>query len=136
MKLVEFQWYRLWVSVGWALVSIVIYLSLIFAPPNILEFTFADKLKHMLAYGMLMGWFCQLYTTRKSQLVWALAFCLLGIMMEFAQSWGGHRFFDVADMAANSFGVLLGWWLSNTWLAGSLLRVDHVLSGSLAWAKK
>ncbi|HHI92123.1 MAG TPA: VanZ family protein [Gammaproteobacteria bacterium] len=124
----EFQWYGLWVSVGWALVALVIYLSLSFNPPSILEFTFADKLKHMFAYGVLMGWFGQLYSARKSQLIWALAFCLLGVTMEFAQGWGGHRFFDVVDMVANSIGVLLGWWLSNKWLAGSLLRVDHALS--------
>jgi len=42
------------------------------------------------------------------------------------KGWSGYRFFDVADMVANSLGVLLGWWLSSRWLSGSLLHVDRV----------
>ena len=128
----NFSW--LWVSIGCALVSLIVYLSLTPGPPKVIEFAFADKLEHLLAYGILMGWFGQLYLSWKSQLVWVLAFCLLGVGMEFAQGWGGHRFFDVADMAANSLGVLLGWWLGSRWLAGSLLRIDHILSRWLAKA--
>lgn len=130
----EFQCFWLWVSIGWALIALVIYLSLTASPPEILEFAFADKLKHLLAYSVLMGWFAQLYPERKRQLVWAIAFCLLGIAMEFAQGWGGQRTFDVADMLANGCGVLLAWWLGKKWLAGSLLRVDHVLSRLLGKA--
>lgn len=118
----------LWASAGWILVALVIYFSLTPSPPEVIEFAFADKLEHLFAYGVLMGWFGQLYPSLKLQLAWALVFCLLGVGMEFAQGWSGHRFFDTADMAANSLGVLLGWWLSNRWLAGSLLVVDHALS--------
>ncbi len=129
--MVEFQWYRLWVSIGWVLISIIVYLSLTFNPPNILEFTFADKLKHMFAYGVLMSWFGQLYVSKQRQIFWAIGLGVMGVALEFVQGWGGHRFFDVADMAANTLGVLLGWWFSNRWLAGSLLRVDHILSRML-----
>lgn len=124
----EFQHFWLWVVIGWALIVLVIYLSLTANPPEILEFAFADKLKHMLAYSVLMGWFGQLYSSAKHQLVWVAVFCLLGVMMEFGQDWGGQRTFDVADMLANSIGVVLAWWLVKNWLAGSLLRVDYVLS--------
>lgn len=128
----EFQWYRLWISIGWALITLIVYLSLTVSPPEILEFAFADKLKHLFAYSVLMGWFTQLYPSLKARRVWALALFLLGVAVEFIQGWSGYRFFDVADMAANSLGVLLGWWLSTKWLAGSLLRVDSVLS---RWSK-
>lgn len=124
----EFQWYRLWVLIGWTLIAMVVYFSLSASPPKVLEFTSGDKLKHLLAYGVLMGWFAQLYPAKNQLFLWALAFCLLGVVVEFIQDWSGYRFFDVVDMAANFIGVLLGWWLSSRWLAGSLLRVDHVLS--------
>lgn len=124
----HFQLLPLWVTIGWALIAFVIYLSLTASPPEILEFAFADKLKHLLAYSVLMGWFGQLYPAAKLQLFWALAFCLLGVVMEFGQDWGGQRTFDVADMLANSCGVLLAWWLGRRWLAGCLLRVDRTLS--------
>jgi len=124
----NFQLLPLWVSIGWGLLALIVYFSLTASPPEILEFAFADKLKHLFAYSVLMGWFTQLYPSLKAQLVWVLVFSLLGVAVEFAQGWSGYRFFDVADMAANSLGVLLGWWLSNKWLAGGLLRIDHVLS--------
>ncbi len=124
-----FRFRILWLGNGWLLVGLVVYLSLTPAPSSeLLVFPFVDKLGHLIAYGVLMGWFAQLYPAGKSQWLWALVFCLLGVAMEFAQAWGGHRFFDVADMVANSLGVLLAWWLSRKWLAGSLLRVDHALS--------
>ena len=124
----NFNFGGLWASIGWALIALVIYLSLTPSPPEIIEFAFADKLKHLLAYGVLMGWFSQLYPATKSQLFWALVFCLLGVAMEFGQDWGGQRTFDVFDMLANGSGVLLAWWLGRKWLAGSLLRVDYALS--------
>lgn len=125
---VHFHYFQLWHLLGWILIATVVYLSLTSSPPEILEFAFADKLKHLLAYGVLMGWFGQLYSGAKPQLLWALGFSLLGVAIEFAQGWGGQRTFDVADMLANGLGVLLAWWLGRKWLAGSLLRIDHVLS--------
>ncbi len=124
----EFQWYGLWISIGWGLIALIVYLSLVSSPPEVFEFAFADKLKHLFAYSVLMGWFTQLYLSLKARGVWALALFLLGVAVEFIQGWSGYRFFDVADMVANSLGVLLGWWLSSRWLSGSLLHVDRVLS--------
>jgi hypothetical protein len=123
-----FQLLPLWVTIGWALIALVVYLSLTSSPPEVLEFAFADKVKHLLAYSVLMGWFGQLYPSVKQQAFWAFIFCLLGIMMEFGQDWGGQRTFDVFDMLANGCGVLLAWWLGRKWLAGTLLRIDHALS--------
>lgn len=128
----SFRLRPLWMSIGWALIALIVYLSLTANPPEVFEFAFADKLKHLFAYSVLMGWFTQLYPSLKARRVWALALFLLGVAVEFIQGWSGYRFFDVADMAANSLGVLLGWWLSTKWLAGSLLRVDSVLS---RWSK-
>ena len=124
----EFQRFWLWVTFGWALVALVIYLSLASSIPKIIEFAFADKLEHLLAYSVLMGWLGQLYVSTRQQILLAVGFCLMGIALEFLQGWGGHRFFDVADMAANTLGVLLGWRLTRTLFAGILLRVDRSIS--------
>ena len=75
-----------------------------------------------------MGWLGQLYVSTRQQIFWAVGFCLMGVAVEFVQGWGGHRFFDIADMAANTLGVLLGWWLTRTLFAGILLRVDRSIS--------
>lgn len=124
----DFKMPQLWIALGVALVGLVVYLSLIPKPPAILEFTFADKVEHMLAYGTLMGWFGQLYVTMRRQIEMAAGFCALGILMEFLQGWGGHRMFDPWDMLANAAGVGLGWWLTRSVFAGFLLRIDRWLT--------
>ena len=60
----------------------------------------------MVAYGVLMAWFCQLYRTR---IYYAAVFILMGIVLEIIQGQLGYRSFEVADMFANALGVLLGW---------------------------
>lgn len=112
---------------GWGLMVLMVYLSLTFDPPVVLEFAYADKLKHLFAYGVLMGWFGQLYISVRLQAGWAAALALLGVVLELLQGWGGVRFFDIADMLANGLGVGLGWWITRGWLAGVLLRVDCAL---------
>ena len=52
----------------------------------------------------------------------------MGVALEFVQGWGGYRLFDIADMVANTLGVLLGWWLTRVVFAGILLRVDRGIS--------
>lgn len=124
----RFRFFLLWLLIGWALIAMVLFLSLASSPPDILGFAFADKLKHLFAYSVLMGWLGQLYVSVRQQILWAVGFCVMGITLEFVQGWSGYRFFDVADMAANTLGVLLGWWLTRAWFAGFLLRVDQRIS--------
>jgi VanZ family protein len=117
----------LWLLVGWSLISLVVILSLMASPPVIIEFKFIDKLEHLLAYSVLMGWFGQLYSRFKLQIIWVMFFVVLGVVLEYLQGWGGYRIFDYADMLANTLGVLLGWWLTRTLCAGWLLRIDRAL---------
>lgn len=104
-----FHYSLLWRLLGWLMIGVALYFSLVPSPPEVLDFAFSDKLEHLFAYSVLMGWFGQLYVSKQRQVILAVAFCLMGVAMEYAQDWGGHRFFDVADMAANTLGVLLGW---------------------------
>ena len=128
----HFHYFLLWHLLGWVMVGIVLYFSLVPSPPKVLDFSFSDKLEHLFAYSVLMGWFGQLYVSKPRQAISAVAFCLMGVAMEYAQDWGGQRFFDVADMAANTLGVSLGWWLTRGWFAGFLMRVDLGISRMLA----
>ena len=88
---------------------------------------FGDKLGHLLAYGTLTGWFGQLYTRFKTQLWIFLGFCLMGIVLEILQGLGPARYFEYADMVANALGAALGWWLTRTWFAGALHKVERLI---------
>ena len=100
--------FRLWQAFGGALCLLVVYFSLTPSPPD-LGFDQSDKLGHLAAYAGLMWWFAQLYPTLRSRLIWAAAFVALGVGLEFAQRATGYRTFELADMAADAAGVLLGW---------------------------
>jgi VanZ family protein len=101
---------RAWLTFGYALIALVIYLSLTPRPPES-GFEHADKLHHLLAYGVLMGWFAQLFAGA-SRRAWAVAFVALGLGLEVAQGMTGYRMFSWLDFAADSLGVLIGWGLA------------------------
>lgn len=96
----------LWLAIGWGLVMLVIYLSLTPQPPR-LDADYGDKVGHLLAYGVLMGWFSQLYSNRRRPL--ALALFALGVVLELIQGMIGYREASLADAAANGLGVIAGW---------------------------
>ncbi len=120
----------LWLLCGWAMLVAAVWLSLIPTPPQIVEIPYVDKVKHLLAYAVLMAWFGQIYTTRGTQRSWLAGLVLMGIMLEFLQGWSGVRFFEYADMLANALGALLGYWLTRNVLAGALARIDRLLSSA------
>lgn len=84
-----------------------------------------DKWSHFLAYGMQMFWFCMLYAGQRTL---AASFVAMGVALEVAQAFTGFRHFDVADMVANTGGVVLGWLAART----SLHRLLHWLDGLLS----
>lgn len=99
---------RLWQSLGWVLILLVAFLSL---TPNPVEVPVAagDKLGHVLAYGVLMVWFANLYETSAKRRMFAIGFVAMGIALEFVQGWSGYRTFELADMVADAIGVAAGW---------------------------
>jgi VanZ family protein len=100
-----------WLACGWALVALVIYLSLTPQPLQ-LNVEAGDKFGHALAYLTLMSWFANLYENRPRRAQLAVGFVAMGIALEFVQRWTGYRTFEVADMAAGATGVVLGWILA------------------------
>lgn len=93
--------------------AVIVFLSLSPRPPQ-LEFEHSDKFGHLLAYGVLMLWFCLLYRSPRLQLAYGCAWIAMGVALEFAQGVTGYRSFEIADMMANSLGVLVGWGISAT----------------------
>lgn len=90
------------------MVAIVVYLSLMPAPPQ-LEMTYGDKLQHIAAYSAMAYWFAMLEIANVNKRRWAMfALILLGGLLEFLQGLTGYRTFDTGDMLANAIGVLIG----------------------------
>jgi VanZ family protein len=98
---------------GWLWAATIVFLSLTPSPPEP-GVEHVDKLGHLLAYGLLMFWFCFLYRNRYTRLAYGLGWIAMGVALEFAQRATGTRSLEVADMVANSLGVLLGWGISAT----------------------
>lgn len=98
---------------GWLYAAAIVFLSLTPKPPDP-GFEYGDKLGHLAAYALLMFWFCWLYRRAPVRLAYAAGWIALGIALEFAQAQTATRSFELADMAANSLGVLLGWVVSAT----------------------
>lgn len=114
-----------WLLMGWAGVGLLIYLSLTSTPIRI-SVHYGDKLGHMIAYTLLMTWFVQIYQRRAWLLLHAVLLLILGTTLEFIQESHG-RYFEYADMAANSIGVLLGFLVVKTPLRDVLLRLERRL---------
>jgi len=120
---------KLWLKIGYLLVICVIVLTLIPDPYETLGIDdlfedLSDKAQHLFAYVLLMGWFTQIYHSRKSHLVLAASFISMGVALEFLQELGQTRMFEVADMIANSTGVLLAWSVAYTRCSNILLYFE------------
>jgi len=102
------RYQKLWLAIGYALVVLVIYLSVTSTPPDPgIEIPFFDKIGHTLAYFVLMGWFAQLYHEKRQRLIYALSFVTMGVGLEFVQSFDPARMAEFADMVANTSGVIV-----------------------------
>lgn len=110
------------------MVAVVIWLSLTSKPPEIgIDFEYLDKVQHTLAYFVLMGWFVQIYHAANIRLLIAAGLIVMGVGMEVLQGLGGVRYFEYADMVANSSGVLLGWLLGWIGIDTVLYRIEELL---------
>ncbi|MFA5242190.1 MAG: VanZ family protein [Sulfuricella sp.] len=119
-----------WLAIGWVLIFLIAYTSLIPSPPAPMRFPHADKLEHLIAYIALMGWFCQIYSVRSQRLYLALACVAFGGIIELLQGWSGYRSADWLDLLADSLGVALGWTLNTTPLQFLLTRFDARLASN------
>jgi len=116
----------LWLVLGIILVATVIYLSLTSSPVDLgTNFPYEDKVEHALAYFTLMFWFAQIYHGRSERILLAVIFISMGIMLEYFQSFNPHRYAEFGDMAANTTGVILGFYLTLTNARNCLLKIER-----------
>ena len=94
-------------GLGWGWVAAIVWLSLTPSPPQV-DVAYGDKLGHFGAYGLLMFWFALLYLAWPVRARYMLGFIAMGVVLEFLQGRFGYRTLDIADMVANTLGVLLG----------------------------
>jgi len=92
---------------GWLYAAALVWLSLSPSPPDP-GFAYGDKLGHFAAYALLMFWFAYLYRGLQVRIAYALLWIAMGIGLEFAQGATSYRSYELADMAANTLGVLAG----------------------------
>lgn len=120
----ELKYTKLWLTLGVLLIVLIWYLSLTPNPPDT-GIDNGDKLGHFLAYGLLMGWFSQIYIQMKPRVYLVLAFVLMGVLLEFVQGMIGYRSYSYADMVANSTGVFIGLLLSQGPMARMLEHFER-----------
>jgi VanZ family protein len=118
---------RLWWLLGLALAVLVVVMSLVPDPPRALPGDDNNWGGHLLAYGTMMGWCARLTPSGRARLALGVAFCLLGVAVEFAQRATGYRTFDVMDMLANAVGVFVGWLASPPRTPHGIAVLDRLL---------
>ena len=118
----------LWLSLGCVMVALVVYLSLTSSPVDTgLSFPYQDKVFHAFAYFVLMTWFAQIYHGRFQRNLIAVMLVIMGVMLEYLQSFDPNRFYEYADMFANSTGVVLGLLVTLTWVKNCLIRFEKLI---------
>lgn len=121
--LVHLHWWR---RLGWALIALVVLLSLA-APlplPEIGPPDWRDKAGHLLAYATVAGWYAQLLPPGRALAGSALALVGLGGALELVQGLTPDRLPEWRDFLANTLGVALGAATALTPLARLLLHFD------------
>jgi glycopeptide antibiotics resistance protein len=104
----ELRYFKLWLAIGYALMAFIIYVSLTSEPVEIgIDFPFQDKFFHGLAYFSLMGWFAQMFHVKSQRVAFAIAFILMGVILEYMQSFDPARYSETEDMIANILGVAI-----------------------------
>jgi len=118
----------LWLAIGYALIALVLYLSLTSEPIEMSGlFAYQDKLYHALAYFILMAWFSQIYHHRFQRNMIAVILVIMGLTLEYLQSLDPNRFAEFGDMVANVTGVALGFAVALSNAKNILLRVEKLL---------
>ncbi len=114
---------KVWLSIGYALLSITAVLSLIPGP----DIGSSDKLIHFVTYALLSGWFSLI--VKYSRTLWTVLFGLIafGFLMEYLQGFISYRRQDIDDAIANSVGVMVGIAIHYSPLRGMVIKFDKFL---------
>ncbi|HET6804374.1 MAG TPA: VanZ family protein [Frateuria sp.] len=129
--LAPLRWRRGWTVLGVLLMLAVAAIALLPATRHLTALALAlpegDKLLHILAFAVLMGWWGNLYHRPRRRLAVAAACLFFGLLIELAQWPHNPRDASVWDLAADALGLALGALLLRTPLAGLLVRTERWL---------
>ena len=122
------RYFNFWLGIGWLMVIVLCYFSLIADPPELdIDFEYFDKVRHFIAYFILMFWFAQLYKMPKTRIAYIIFFVLMGIILEVLQGLGGVRYFEYFDMLANTLGVAFAWFITKGRANNLLLYFERTI---------
>lgn len=124
----QLRFSRPWIAIGWLLVAGVTTASLVTVPVEAPAYPFVDKLLHLLAYLVVMGWFAQIWSSRGTLAAHAGGLIALGIALELVQGSLSHRSADAFDAIANALGVVLGTLTTRPPESGLLERLEAWLT--------
>ncbi len=124
----ELRFVILWLILGWTLVGLVVFFSVITSPPETLGLLGGDKLLHFSTYAVIMVWFGLIYLPGRAYLNLGVGFIMMGIVLEFIQGVTGYRSLEYFDMIANAIGVSIGWLLAKTRLSYALTNMESWLA--------
>ena len=117
---------KIWRSLAYLIILIIIVLSLMPNPDKITPFSTSDKLMHALAYAVSMFWFGLCFKREKLFGIGA-GLILLGVALEFIQGQTGYRTMSFYDIVANCVGVFVGLALSFSRLSKFLQYIERRL---------
>ncbi len=118
----------LWLAIGYALVTTVVFLSLTSNPVDMdLNLPYEDKIFHALAYFTLMTWFAQIYHDKFQRNMIAVVFIFMGCMFEYLQGFDPNRYVELGDIAANVVGVALGFSIALTKMKNTLVQIEEFI---------
>jgi VanZ family protein len=120
------RWHVPWVVVGALIMAWVLWMALQPDPGITLVIPQGDKVLHATTFTCLMGWWGNVYRSRRGRVGSALLCLAFGIFIEFAQWLDPPRDADVWDVVADSAGIALAWLLLRTPLARVLAGVEHL----------
>lgn len=92
----------------------------------------SDKLSHVVTYAVLAGWFGLLAANWRILAVTVIGLMAYGILLELLQDMTAYRYLELADMAANGSGILIGALCYFTPLKRLLALIDGKLALLLA----
>jgi len=98
---------KFWHCIGLFAILSTFYISLKQMSGGTPPFPHFDKFCHFTIYSLLAHYHCNLFLKLKKYWVFIFFFAM-GIMIEFLQGMTGYRFFELADIIANTLGVLFG----------------------------
>ncbi len=122
------HYFKLWLSIGWVMIFLLSYFSLIPNPPEFdVGFEYFDKVRHFIAYFILMFWFSQLYSTNRMRVFYLIFLIVMGVVLEILQGLGGVRYFEYYDMLANTLGVAFALYLTKNRFNRFLYSVEKMI---------